>query len=572
MGFPAIIENETTFTHKIENVEIHFDGVRIYTGYLRIMNVSNVIRADFNIGLSKLADAVQNKSMQDMVDETINLTTRSVKGIVVQCDDSNFAKYAGLPVPAATHNLRVTINSTNYESTFDAFGLNVIAYSINISAFNVRAKVAKLQSGYENYFFNNVKNTKEFESLQAHLYIEDYNGFYTYSAVVIKNSDSTTVAASIFEASHTGPDISTYRIEDYTKKIMFARLECPDIYTGNDAFAGKANDIDESNSNETDIYNAPQILLDNKKEQKRWANTLIPFVYQKYFITQVEDSIGITITGSPLSNAIIEDIGICAMKTLDYWESVVYKPYGGSDLGWEVFVNSYLKTFNLKDYIPDVNFGIWLKSLRNMFGMYLFFEDDTDTLHFFWLQDIITGNSYDQWTSIAIEGIEMSANNYEGLTFPQNTDGISDYVEDEGKTTIYNESILLKQPVTDQKCQSPVFGSKSIRELFLSRINYSDFPQNSHLHMQWGTGSISGTIYNHWLDTIEFLKKTRPVKMKMKLSFADLLSLTEIGADGLPNIARKKRIKENNFLINSVDVQLTNQGIEPADVEFYLAE
>jgi hypothetical protein len=103
-------------------------------------------------------------------------------------------------------------------------------------------------------------------------------------------------------------------------------------------------------------------------------------------------------------------------------------------------------------------------------------------------------------------------------------------------------------------------------------VSDTDYPNHTEQTLLWEYTPSLGLVPSFWDDTIDFLKKTRMLKMKMQLSFADLLALTELGADGLPNIARKKRIRDLNFLIKTVDVQLTMDRIETADVEFYLAE
>jgi len=115
-------------------------------------------------------------------------------------------------------------------------------------------------------------------------------------------------------------------------------------------------------------------------------NRIVPFPYLKYVLVSAFEHVGWTVEGDILDDADFEKICMINFRAIDYG----YKTFPGPD-----YVYRHPVVFNLQDHLPDITISKFLIALKNRFGWWYDFDNQSKKVTIRSLSDLTTGSPVD---------------------------------------------------------------------------------------------------------------------------------------------------------------------------------
>lgn len=205
---------------------------------------------------------------------------------------------------------------------------------------------------------------------------------------------------SVALSSEVGSIDAIYKDVDYTNIVAFPSVRFEDAYADlNDGFERVANVYADGN---VQIKNPPFLNTPSRKSPEvkaRWPFTLIPFVYNKWLLTELFKKADFSIDGPFVEDEELSSLLIFNNHTLDDLQYTFASVWSNA--------NVHDFTVKIQRHIPDITISDYINALRGTFGFQIFFSFQYTQATTRFLRDIIRSSDVVDLSDYMLEGIEV---------------------------------------------------------------------------------------------------------------------------------------------------------------------
>jgi hypothetical protein len=570
---PQVIENaiiKTQFT----NSQLLFDGVLVKRGTIKVSGVDDR-KCDLNFvfGLPTVSEEFKTKKLKEVCnDQVVISNTVYTKKIDIICRTAIFAGPFSIIVNGKTYT-----GNNNTE----------IAAAINADVSEPRASATYVNAPHPIYN----PDAADYLTIQPFTNPNDINSPITVSHVEPSNPDHyqrIIITASEFEQQYNNPVIEWLNDNFYLENPLDERMYFPMIrntglYEEKIKYRFNIYDFNFVNA----VYSDSGYVLNRPIDVDFGGNTrsfpfnrtsIAPFIRVKWVIEKMADFFGVGIEGDFISDPDLAKAFFYHSNTLD-----IRIPFTGAT-DWI----ACRRSFNISEFIPDWTFVDLLKNLQSRFNLAVTFNDKTSRLRIQKRDPIVKTNIYKDISSISSPTIKSDPIGSSVLLEASRDEEDQISVED---IYLYGENDSVDIPIKTSISRMPsqdefrVSGGTGITEeggnvydlpLSVRRLSTAipkcvfgfyawkvagsvDFP-SANINLSGGDFRFSGEdgmAENWWKFYLRFLKRRRRVSIKCDFQLGDLINI---------DWELKRRFDRVNYLIESIDVKLTPQGIPQSNV------
>lgn len=569
-----VISN-TSSKKKIDNVELMFDYVTYKTGQLHIGSFSKTtgdLNINFIFGFSTLVENLKVLEVKELVNEEFVVQNTGIqKAIYLKPTAFASSPYSlvvnGRSYSNTTLSLLVAdINAdpeNNANATYFATGTTPLGETDNFirlkngdDGFNPLAELSVLAS--PNTF---IERRKWYVEPYLDDYLDQVRSFVNTYADEVYPDDKIRFPyinnRGLYEDDFTLiTDESTGSGFVKFKRYPSVNASDPDGYVKNDPFWGLNN-------------NTP-FFIEN-------LNSLQPFVLLRHIIDKIIIALNVNLEGDITETSDFDSLLVYSNQTLDIPLDFI---------GSQQFIFTK-QTFNLKDYVPKIKAVDLLKEFQKLFCAAVYYNEKSGNIRIQSRKHIIENTIYEDITHLAganpiIEDIsstgirlEQAQEDKDLATSPQVYE-TGNFIEDTIPTKISGlDRDILDLAIFTESATGPYVDNSSQEKNFNLRLFFykgistnssgTDYPSASYkgnYSLKWIDGDETeiGMINTFWKNYLHFLKNRKKETRLINFELRHLLAI---------DFEKKYRIAGINYLINSIDVTLTMQGIEPATVELF---
>lgn len=538
LGWPHIVENSDRLRPKWTCI-LWYNGIPRLKGELRAKSPINSrsISANFVRGISQIGEDLKEKSLRDIIDETVTIHELSITKSV----RLNF-------VPATSERCAIIINGTSFEGT-DMADL--------VSSINADEELTATASNESNELLITNDTPGEFEPF----YVEIPDG-----SIYVMLSPTPPWLVSYKEAyeDFASGYVGTNRLLQPIRFGTFANF-----YQSDDEFPLKSYPVVNfygpdgfaANRIEADTYNYPQTIN---------VNSMSPMVTLSYVLEKIEEAYGISINFPALN---VDDIFFHSF-TLD-------RPI--RLLGSKKII-LFERTFNINQLVPDIKINDFLKALQVGSNSQMAFDPDSRILSITNREPIVEARKYIDITDQCSPPSDVQLSTQRGLKFF--------LVKDAGDTidtaTDYPDDYIIGDGEREIKVE---FGTPAMK----------DHSMQNYWPGYFGFSTISQytAAINQAFETDFSFRLARYMEGLFQVPYIDSRPFFWFGDDGLFNLFWKStsavennpvsmtsrwlmtreqafnldwntklRIDRSDFLIRSFNVSLQNNGLSMAECEW----
>lgn len=564
LGHPDIIENVEGF-RKIDG-SLFFDLLPMKNGKLIVReHVDNKAVINFNFGLSTISDEFKTKKVRDIIAQTITIDSAShPKKVYLKPGTISASPYS------------INVNGRTYE----AATLSALATAINDDVTEPRATASYLSSGTTPLgiaapFIQIGAYANPNDPLSPlHVDYEGDNGNSSTGYVWYAEGMDLTAYQTAFRTF-----MDSYNTDPYPSEA----IRFPVIF--NDSFSGQGSGA----TNLSSFYNNTLIKGSNYVNARnsfgfitngisssnpftvRNMNSIQPFLRMKWVLDQIAEYFDFEWEGdwydTEAANMLI-DHAAALDAPLDY-------------IGKTKFV-FWRRSFNLSELIEDVTVVNLLKALQSRYNLGIYVNEINGRLRVVKRESIAIETVDEDITAIVGKVNKSTDMRLSGVKFITPKDETDEYsladeytigdpeitvesnlgaISQQFTTTISGDSGSITGPYKRQN-----FGDKFKLRVFhyVGLFNNGTFTYakaskdgNGFLESWDGASGLYARRYKYW---IYFAMRRRMVPVKVSFEYANLYQI---------NWELKRRLDRKQFLIKSIDVELSNNGVSVSDVELY---
>jgi hypothetical protein len=299
------------------------------------------------------------------------------------------------------------------------------------------------------------------------------------------------------------------------------------------------------------------------------VNSLQPFVLLKYVIDKIADYFGFEMEGDFYELLETEDILIDNNQTLDLLQDFI----GNNKFAF------WRRSFNLNEFVPDMSVVDFFKGLQSRYNLAIYYNDNSRKVRMQMRETMAKGYTYDDITSICspVDGIDDQR--VAGYVLRTKKESSDDFSVEESFTIGDAEA---EQPILCgriQRVQSKIVDGGVLTGPYVSRKNAEEFGLRvfhykgiqSNGAYNFPKADINGVTINEsftdpgnnlytkfWQYWGMFDQNRLIVKLKVNFPLRRLLYF---------NWELKRRFDRSNYIVKSLDIRITNGGIEVTNAE-----
>lgn len=300
-------------------------------------------------------------------------------------------------------------------------------------------------------------------------------------------------------------------------------------------------------------------------------NNIQPFVLLKYVLDKIATEFDFSWEGDFFNDPEVATILIDNSATLNDPQVFIGE---GQFLFWK-------KSFNLRDHVPDMTVIDFLKGLQSRFNLGIYPNEQTRQVKIMYRENVAKANAYKDITSSSSSIKKFEDLRVSGFKIISEKDA-SDKIAVDESLTIGDPEVTV--PITCSRITSTrtliYFGamlngpqvSREDRASFKLRIfHYKGLVNNGVF--SYPAADVNGVTMKHdlteaepslyslyWKYWLLFQRDRRSINIETELSLDDLLNT---------NWEQKKRFDRNDYLVKSMEVQLTNSDIKVTQLQLY---
>lgn len=567
LGQPDVLELIDGF-RKIDGA-LFFDSLPLKKGKLIVHEHNgNKTSTNFNFGLSTISDDIKTKRLREIIDQTITIDSANhPKKIYLKAGALSAAPYS------------ISVNKRNYE----AATVSALATAINADVTEPRATATYVGAGTTPLgvaapFIELAPYTNPNDPLSPlHVDFDGDNGNSATGFVWYVEAMDLTAYQNAFKDFMDDYNTSPYPTEAIRFPVLF-----------NDSFAGQGGllnffggvtDGEIKQTNYVNARNSFGLVLNsanygagiNVPFKVLNQNSIQPFLRMKWVLDQIADYFGFEIEGDwyngEATNMLIDNAAALDAP-LDY-------------IGKTKFV-FWRRSFNLSELIEDVTVIDFLKAIQSRYNLGVYVNEINGKVRMVKREAIVLENTDEDITALAGKVSRSKDMRLSGVKFITPKDETDEYsvadeytigdpeitvdskmgaIAQEFTTTISGDSGSVTGPYKRQN-----FGDKFKLRVFhyVGLVNNGTFTYakaskdgNGFVETWAGASGLYARLWKYW---IYFAMRRRMVPLKVSFEYANLYQL---------NWELKRRLDRKQFMIKSIDVELTNNGISVSDVELY---
>lgn len=564
LGHPDVIENVEGF-RKIAG-SLFFDGLPMKAGKLIVReHGEGKTNTNFNFGLGTISDEFKTKKVREIIAQTITIDAGAHPKKV-------YLKAGALAAP----DYSITVNGRVYT----AATVSALATAINADVTEPRATATYVTTGttplgVAQPFIEIGAYTNPNDPLTPlHVDYEDDNGNSSTGYVwYVEGMDLTAYRAaftSFMDAYNTDP----YPDEAIRFPTMF-NDSFSGQYGGAINLSGFYNNTLIKGSNYVNARNSYGLIFNGIGTTTpftvRNMNSIQPFLRMKWVLDQIATYFNFEYEGdwydTEATNMLI-DHAAALDAPLDY-------------IGKTKFV-FWRRSFNLSELIEDVTVVDLLKALQSRYNLGIYTNELNGKLRLVKREAVAIAKTDEDITAKAGNIKRVSDMRLTGVKFSTPKDDTDEYstadelsvgdaeetitskmgsITQEFTTTISGDSGSVTGPLKRQD-----FGDKFKLRVFhyVGLINngtftYAKASKDGNGFVETWTGA-SGLYARRWKYWIYFAMRRRAVTLPVSFDYTDLYRI---------DWELKRRLDRKQFMIKSIDVELTPGGIRVSDVELY---
>lgn len=578
-GHPDVIENQQGFV-KLDT-ELFFDLVKFRSGKIRVKNITDrSINTNFVFGLSTISEEIKTKKIRELLDDEFVLDNTSItKKIIVK------------PHPAYGDPIKpwpIIVNGKSYEEDT----IDDLVDAINNNTDGARASATKVTSGTSSGGL-----TAPYIVLQS---ADDPNNPLAELSVDVEaNTIIDTATGNIFGYKYQfhpemgDQNMSAYYdpywnvLEDYmTGSYPDDRLRFPAVfnqygepkvepylYNGISTYNGTAS----LNFITNGYPNTNRMVCENR-------NSIHPFVPLKYVLNKIAEFFDFSWEGDFYTDSDLAEILIWNPNNLDEFMDFI---------GTKKF-QFWKRSFNLKDLVPDLTVRELLLALQSRYNLAVYKNELSGKVRLVKREPIAKSTAYKD-----INRISSNSDPKEDMSLT----GIKLISTKEDKDTLVQEdSISIGDPEVTYPSQiSTVYGARQVQGPPLAKsgptpwynwitkevwgVRAGHAPQDKfelrtfYYKGLFNNGEISypradrdatnykgtfagenGIYENFWKRWIEYTLRRKLAFNKIDFEFRELKDL---------DWEKKHRFDRNNYLIKSLDFEISPEGLTSCKAELY---
>lgn len=308
-----------------------------------------------------------------------------------------------------------------------------------------------------------------------------------------------------------------------------------------------------------------------------------PMFFMKYVLDYLRFKLGFEFGGAFWESDVLNELVIFSSRLIE-----ILKEYNGAAFGYEVYLQMVIA---IDQHLPkDATTSSLLRQLANMFCLYLKYDHIERKVSIEFKKDLLAATEYTDYTDKLIKGYKGKRSGLENTGIKYSDDIFPAYVPPHAEKYIEIEaSTLLCDFATDDshtKRILPIYngqanadpswkiGTENIDKLHLlfwrGLENGEDGKLYPRAFIQGKLDSASSalsvvgspiSLYNlYFQDYLNFLNNAKKVKFSLIFTIADLLNF---------DIYKKIRVLDVVYIVNTVEITLTMQGMYLADLECY---
>lgn len=567
LGQPDVIENTEGF-RKVA-ASLFFDGLPMKSGKLIVReHGDNKTNTNFNFGLGTISDEFKTKKVRNIIAQTITI------------DAATHAKKIYLKAGAlAAPDYSITVNGRVYT----AATVSALATAINADVTEPRATATYVTTGttplgVAQPFIEIGAYTNPNDPLSPlHVDFDGDNGNSGTGFVWYVEGMNMTALNTAFSDFMDDYNTSPYPTEAIRFPVIF-----------NDSFSGQGGLLNyfggfaDGGVKQTNYVNARNqfglVLNDanygagiNVPFKVRNANSIQPFLRMKWVLDQIATYFAFEFEGdwytSEAANMLI-DHAAALDAPLDY-------------IGKTKFV-FWRRSFNLSELIEDVTVVDLLKALQSRYNLGMYVNEINGKLRIVKRESVAIATTDEDITAMAgkIKGpVDMRLTGVKFTTPKDDTDEYS--VADEYTVGEAEETVPCKLGAIAQEFTTIIMGAagsvtgpykrQDFSDKFKLRVfhyvgltnngtfTYAKASKDGNGFVETWTGA-SGLYARRWQYWIYYAMRRRSITVPVSFEYRHLYRI---------DWELKRRLDRKQFMIKSIDVELTPGGIRVSDVELY---
>lgn len=316
--------------------------------------------------------------------------------------------------------------------------------------------------------------------------------------------------------------------------------------------------------------NANWGLSNGNPEVVKNVNSLQPFVLLKHALDKIADYFGFELEGDFYDLLDTEHILIDNSQTLDLLQDYI----GNNKFAF------WRRSFNLNEFVPDLTVVDFFKGLQSRYNLAIYYNDNTRKVRMQMRETMAIGNAYDDITSICSPIDTIDEQRVVGYILRTKKEANDDFSVEES-LTVGDEAEAEQSIVCGriQRTQSAIVDGGVLSGPYVSRKNGAEFGLRvfhykgiqSNGAYNFPKADINGTAINEsftdlannlytkfWQYWGMFDKNRLVIKHKVNFPLRRLLYF---------NWELKRRFDRTNYIVKSLDIRITNGGIEVTNAE-----
>lgn len=548
LGHLDVLEN-TNCQNEFQ-AELYFDKVLLQIGKLKINGISATsITTNFVYGFETLSESIKEKTLRDIVSGNS----------VLLWSPTGYTKTVTLSFGTENTDVYVTINGETYSQYVTNAGDPPTALIAAINA----------ASATNNCVASNVGGKLQLVPFENPTDVETpFN--------IVADSDTWDVETNIATYS----SLVRGAVDDFLSEvsapndiIRFPRFKNTGVYSRAEHDTNEVN----ANINGQTFINSPggsDTVLNLELGVDFFAfntTSLCPQVKLSYILTQIESAFDITFSGDFIGSSWYNKALLFNTVYLD-----IPVPFLGDQKDFIFFKNNV----RIADHVPDMKVNEFLKALQTRFNLAVYFNEQTKQIVMNYRNTIATATSYEEFTPISstpkinnitcLKGVLLKSPKYEDDEYSLVDELLTgtereQEIETKCKHLSLYTTISVGYPNT---FQIPIVNRKQEAKELILFFEHFDLDDSELENTTMSADIIEptdGYSYatleaNQWDSYLQFLLRRKQASATMQLQLRHLLAI---------DFEKKYRIAGINYLLNTIDVTLTMQGIEPARVTMY---
>jgi hypothetical protein len=296
-------------------------------------------------------------------------------------------------------------------------------------------------------------------------------------------------------------------------------------------------------------------------------NSLQPFLRLKWVLDKIAEEFEFEYEGDFYDDPVTATRVIDNSQTLDVLQDL---------FGFTKFIK-WRRSFNISELVPEISIVDFFKFLAGRYNLGIFPNEATGKVCMKYREEVALNKDYEDVTAIASTIEFIQDERITGFTIKVKKEDTDKFSIDETMTVGTSEKTLEIQAGRIHASQhmiapgggliqGPYVSQKNGEKFSLRIFHYDGFVDNGTFsyHKASINGSGSETLPalydNYWKYWLMFEMNRVLIRLKLNIPFRKLIQIVW---------TLKRRYNRNNFIFKSIDLKLSNKGVQASTTELY---